>query len=1728
MMPSWIRGIFRPSTSAATRPVRGRKRRRPGLLLECLEDRLVPALANPTWVEQGPGGFSFPSFIPNQPVDPAGVYVGAFTALATIPAKPNLLFAGSEFGGVWRTTNANAAVPDWTPITDAAPNLTIADLKVDPNDPSGNTLFAATPIGNGLGGVLKITNALATPTFALLGGQTLGNERLPKVVVTTLNGGAVLLAATLDSGLFRSADGGATWNKVAGIPAAATRISDLVADPSNANRFYAAAAGTGVFVSADGGVNWSQTNNGQLVNVANNQAVTGTARILLATHNSPGNNVVYAGLVFGAGQTDLTSVYRSTDQGTTWKAMGPIVDENGADLGGAAFDGSRSFLAAHPTNPNVVFVGGIGNSVRGDASVADPKQQWKTYSRGSDGSFTYVDPRTETFDAAGNLLQGDDGGVWRLTNPDDPTKRVWQGLNSNLRAANVYTAAYDALNGVVQASLQDTGTARQNTPGSPAATAITSQDGITVRIDTTSTPGSVVAYYHTQSNDDFTRQTRDAANNVVETPRLTLTRTDTNKKLEPGPSFSKKLALNSVDAKRLLVYDTGRAAVDPATNKPVPKLFESLDQGNTVTPLSLGADIGSIAGSLLSGGVVYGGRLNNQSDPGILYVAASDQVKFDPVILLREKIDGPFTRLTAFPGISQIVSIAVDPDDWQRVYVADANDDVYRSVDKGATWEKITGNLKNLTSAMGPITIFGRDPTKAGDEVVFIAGFSTDASGAGVFATDNAGPNGNWVSFGTGLPHVKVNDITYDPTANLIVAATAGRGVWTAAGISDAAGNFAPVVDLNGPAAGNNNTVALAQGATQVAIADAAMTVTDADSTNLVGASVSNFLARDGAAETLDADVTGTAITKSFQNNVLTLSGIDTVANYQQVLRTVTFSDTAADPNPTARVLRVFVNDGISNSVLATSTITIPANPQAPLIDLNGPAAGIDYQTTFVEGQGPITVAPPLVVTGPANWDKATVTITNVQNGTAELLTATPSGAITANKIAYSVVPGPNNTMTGVLTITGTAPRADYQQVLRSVVYTNTAPRQRSVTRLVTFTAVAGANPSPTATSRVLVSITNSAPVLDPAAPFTVTAVSKNTGNSIGTAVLDLITSGGALAFLDNDQADGQGIAIVGADNAKGKWQFTVDTGAKWQDLGTPSNTQARFLVGGGPSTRVRFVPGNNFVGTATFTFRAWDLTGTFEQSNGFVDDASTTGGASPLSTAVATATISVDDVPPAAVTANFTVAAQDATEGDTREFVVTIQLSAPAPQDLFPQITFSGNAILNDPGMPPPAFDYTVKDFNIAPFTVGILKGQTTDSFRITVTDDGPTETEKKAIFTIDPGSAGIIVGAVGTHTLTIKEPGGQGNGGGGNGGGGGGGGNGGGNGGGGQPNQVLAFAAPTYRIDEKSGTISLVVTRAGGTDGTATVRYDVAAATGVRTKNQAVAGADFTGPTTGTLTFNPGDTQKTVAFTVPTDNTVDRDKSFVVTLGVPTGAGLGSGVATTVTIVDYQLPQTPNATPKLETLQKAGIGFGTSDEHYQQFVRAAYDLYLRRQPSDDEVTSWVDQMKAYQNDHTKGLKQEQIEAGFINSKEYIGRFGSVGPAWIDGIYQDLLARAPDANGKAYWLGQLAMGVNPGLVALGFTTSLERLQNRVSDTYLTLLERPADDKGLKFWVDVFNAGGTTEDINSGFVGSVEYYNKSLDAAGNPARWVREAYLDILFRPAKTAELTYWLNFLNR
>ena len=147
-----------------------------------------------------------------------------------------------------------------------------------------------------------------------------------------------------------------------------------------------------------------------------------------------------------------------------------------------------------------------------------------------------------------------------------------------------------------------------------------------------------------------------------------------------------------------------------------------------------------------------------------------------------------------------------------------------------------------------------------------------------------------------------------------------------------------PAVDLNGPAAGIDFTASFTEGGGAVAIVDAAaLTTSDLDSPNLASATVTLTNLVDTGQETLAVDPatvapTVSAITANYNGGtgVLALTGPATLAQFQTALRSLTYNNGSANPDQTARVISVVVNDGASNSPVATSTVTVNAINSAP------------------------------------------------------------------------------------------------------------------------------------------------------------------------------------------------------------------------------------------------------------------------------------------------------------------------------------------------------------------------------------------------------------------------------------------------------------------------------------------------------------------------------------------------------------------------------------------------------------------------------------------------------------------------------------------------------------------------------------------------------------------------------------------------------------------------------
>ncbi|MFM8470686.1 MAG: Calx-beta domain-containing protein, partial [Limisphaerales bacterium] len=112
-----------------------------------------------------------------------------------------------------------------------------------------------------------------------------------------------------------------------------------------------------------------------------------------------------------------------------------------------------------------------------------------------------------------------------------------------------------------------------------------------------------------------------------------------------------------------------------------------------------------------------------------------------------------------------------------------------------------------------------------------------------------------------------------------------------------------------------------------------------------------------------------------------------------------------------------------------------------------------------------------------------------------------------------------------------------------------------------------------------------------------------------------------------------------------------------------------------------------------------------------------------------------------------------------------------------------------------------------------------------------------------------------------------------------------------------TLQFTSATASVAENAGTVTLSVTRAGGSDGAVAVGYTTANGT-------ATAGSDYTA-TSGTLSWASGDTaSKTITVLILNDTAVESSETFNVTLSTPTGgATLGTPASVTVTITDDDL---------------------------------------------------------------------------------------------------------------------------------------------------------------------------------------------------------------------------------
>ncbi len=711
-------------------------------------------------------------------VTPDNAVAGAIHALVVHPTNPEILYVGAVNGGVWRTDNATAVVPSWRPLTDNEASLSIGALTLDAAAPDRVLAgIGRTSSFGGLGG------ALAGLLLSENGGSTWRSlAALPStagsITGLSLSGDRILVSGL--GGVFVSDDGGDSFSDLTSdgeLPVAEYR--DLVGDPTNANRFYVSASIAGVFRTDDGGVNW--------VNISDNDVSLDGLPLILS--DGFGENVEMAigqdGRLYVAATEfgQLGYIGFTSDQGASWTSMDlPQTPEfdGGITLGlhprrrPGGQGNLHLSIAVDPTNSSIVYLGGdrqdgalfteAGNFIgarnfsgrlfRGDATVsatgAVPSPQWAhlTHSNAiaatptggtANSSAPHADSRDIAFDLNGNLIEVDDGGIYRRSSPRDNTG-VWTAIVGNLQVAEFHSIAYDSNANVVIGGSQDNGTSESLREGVSEWRAVSGGDGGDVAVDD-SIPGNSIRYSSFQFLAGFTARLVDSENEVFaqQFPELV------NLSSSPfNTQFVTPIALNATGNGSILIGGSETLFVGFPTYA-----------GESRLPIEF--NVFGFSG-FAARSIEFGGYLGDEPQPHVFYVVDGQRV------VIRGSV-GVEQISMSYPGTNPI-DVTIDPHDWRRAAVLEGNGHVAITADAGRTGQSLDdlpeGEWQTIEFVTGPVG-------------------SVVAGGQPGLFQKYLGASGDWSDIGDSLPNAVVMDLEYDETDNVLAVGTLGRGAFLSA-----------------------------------------------------------------------------------------------------------------------------------------------------------------------------------------------------------------------------------------------------------------------------------------------------------------------------------------------------------------------------------------------------------------------------------------------------------------------------------------------------------------------------------------------------------------------------------------------------------------------------------------------------------------------------------------------------------------------------------------------------------------------------------------------------------------------------------------------------------------------------------------------------------------------------------------------------------------------------------
>jgi photosystem II stability/assembly factor-like uncharacterized protein len=354
---------------------------------------------------------------------------GRVNGVTGVPGQPTTFYFGAVGGGVWKTLNSGRT---WTPIFDSQLVASIGAIAVAPS--STDVVYVGTgeadmrsqiSFGNGM---YRSNDAGRTWTHVGLE----GTRQIGRIIVDPKNPNVVFVAAlghaygaNPERGVYRTRDGGATWQKVLFKNENVGAI-DLQFDPANSQTVYASlwntrrppwsiyppsyGPGGGIYKSSDGGNTWQQLTSGV--------PTEGLGRVGLAV--APTNrNRVYAIVDAKAG-----GLYRSDDAGATWSLI-----SSDARIWGRGWYFCK--VAVDPKNADIVYVS--------NTSVYRSTDAGKTWTaiKGAPGGDDYHQLWIYPDDPRRMILGSDQGAV--VTEDGAQTWSSWY----NQPTAQLYHVAAD-------------------------------------------------------------------------------------------------------------------------------------------------------------------------------------------------------------------------------------------------------------------------------------------------------------------------------------------------------------------------------------------------------------------------------------------------------------------------------------------------------------------------------------------------------------------------------------------------------------------------------------------------------------------------------------------------------------------------------------------------------------------------------------------------------------------------------------------------------------------------------------------------------------------------------------------------------------------------------------------------------------------------------------------------------------------------------------------------------------------------------------------------------------------------------------------------------------------------------------------------------------------------------------------------------------------------------------